>query len=262
MASVQILEGAGIEYDMTPDALLGTDIDMLGWGNPFRPSTYRKASRKVKRVVNKVTRPVRNVVRPIYRPVDRILKKTPIVRTAYRGMITSAYASTGQYHKVWGATKRTGRSAVKDFGSIKRVLVGLAKKIVYPMAKSGMSKQLAKVTAIPALTAKASAMYSPAVALPVVPVAVNEAINSVWSRIRSTVKRVTVKSGSGIMSRISRNIGGRGFNSQKMSYVPSVPPRPQVRLPSSAPVQQPIKSSGAGAMLAIPAVLALTMMAG
>lgn len=199
MSTIAILEG-NVSYNYGEDAF-------LGW-NPFK---------KVGKIVNKVTRPIRKVVRPIYKPLDRTLKKIPIVRTAYRGAIASTYASTGQLHKVWGATKRTGASAIKDVKGLKNTLIKIAIAIVKPMARAGMAKGVAKLTAIPIVTAKANAL-SP-MAMPFAGIATNTAIDIVWKNIKKSAGKIIP--GASKMASIARNIAGGGYNAQKMSDVPS-----------------------------------------
>lgn len=171
MTTVSILEGyeSGSNYN---------DIDLLGWGFPklLRPSTYKKAIRKV-------ARPVAKLIRPVTRPVNRVLKKIPVVRSVYQGVITASYAGTGQFKEAWGSAKRTGKSFVKDFAGAKKAITAMAVKLVTPLANKGVSKNIAKVTAIPTATAFASGQFGPW-AIPFVPVSVNTAINQVWSSIK------------------------------------------------------------------------------
>jgi hypothetical protein len=261
---------------------------MLGWGMPsfLRPSKIKKAYQKVARVTNRITRPVRNIVRPLYRPVDNLLKKIPVVRSIYRGAIAQTYLATGQVHKVWGATKRTGTDIMKDMGGLKNIVKKIAKPILLPLARKGMSKSIAKVTAIPSITALVGVKMPPA--LPIVPVAVNELINSIWSKLGGVAKRVGIRSGKRLMNRFTRNIAGRGPSSQKMTMVPSISNKPRVSFPKSifpkrrsfvpskflpktsayrsrgeviTPVQPADSGTGKAALVALP-VLALMFMAG
>jgi hypothetical protein len=270
MTTVAILEGCALNAT--------NDVDLLGWSissigrsisrgvkkvtrpitRPIRTVT-RPITRPVRRIVNKATSPVRKLVRPITRPMDRILKKTPIVRSVYRAGIAGTYMATGQIHKVPGAIVRTGKSVVKDFAGAKKFIIKVATAIVTPMAKRGVSKTVAKITAIPLVSAKASASFGPW-SLPLVAAGVNEAINIVWSKIKSTASRVASRAISAMPTSL-RKIA-RGFT-PKIPIIPSVPPTPNVNLSqfpgygTPPPVEQP-KPAGAGmALLALPAIALL-----
>ena len=247
MTTIAILEGFD-DYS--------NDVDMLGWG-------FKSAWKATKRITNKVTRPVRKLTRPITRPLDRVLKKIPLVRTAYRASIATTYLATGQVHKVWGATKRTGKSLVKDFVGAKKFFVKLAIKVLTPLAKSGVSKVVAKVMAMPTLTALA--LKSPyAYAAPMMPVAVNEAINIVWKGIKKVVKKVIIKPAANLLKNLARNIGGRGPASQKMTDIPSPSGGMGFPMPNYGPPQMPVapKKKGGGAMIGLLALAPLALMMG
>lgn len=246
MTTIAILEG--MDYGSN------NDVELLGWPKLLRPSTYKKA-------VRAVTRPIKRFTRPVTRPLDRILKKIPVVRTAYRASITTQYALRGKFKKVVGAAKRTWKSAKKDFSGASKALTGLAIKVVSPMARSGMSKGAAKITAVPLVAAKAGAMFGPW-AIPLAAGAVSKAISIVWRRIKKTVTRVARNMTSGSLRKIGRNIGGGSPLAQKMSFVPEIQPKPAVRIPG---IPQPTsikaapKPSGASMlMLLAPLALLLT----
>lgn len=238
MTTVAILEG--MDYN-------SNEVDLLGWPKLLRPSTYKKAIRKV-------TRPIKRFTRPITRPLDRVLKRIPVVRTAYRASITTQYALRGKFRKVVGAAKRTWRSAKKDFAGASKGLTNLAIKVVRPMAKSGMSKGAAKITAIPLVAAKAGAMFGPW-AIPLAAGAVGKAISIVWRKIKRVATRTVTNLSRSGLKKIGRSIGGGTPLAQKMSFVPEIRPKPAVIIPGIA---QPtsIKAAPKVGGLAIVALLA------
>lgn len=250
MTAVHILEGLDT-YSSGGYRGMPRDVELLGWPKLLRPSSYKKAIRKV-------ARPITRFTRPISRPLDRVLKKIPVVRTAYRASITSQYALRGRFKKAWGAAKRTGRSAMKDFSGAKKILTKIAIKVVTPLARSGMSKTVAKLTAVPPVAAKAGAMFGPW-AIPLAGVSVNEAINRVWKKIKGVALRMTRRVTQKSLKSLSRNIGGGSPLAKKMSFVPEVPPSPAVRIPGVAMAAAPAPASKAPMLLllAIPAALAL-----
>lgn len=239
MTTIAILEG--MDYDNS------SDVELLGWPKLLRPSTYKKA-------VRKVTRPIRRFTRPITRPLDRILKKIPVVRTAYRASITSQYALRGKFSKVVGAAKRTWRAAKKDFAGASKGLTTLAIKVVRPMARSGMSKGAAKLSAVPLVAAKAGAMFGPW-AIPLAGVSVNKAINIVWGKLKRVTTRMVKNLSRSGMQKIGRSIGGGSPLAQKMSIIPEIQPKPAVIIPG---ISQPtsIKAAPKVGGLAIVALLA------
>lgn len=248
MPTIAILEGC--------DPFIGyntfrNDVDLLGWPKLLRPSTYKKAIRKVARPIARVTRTAR-------RRLDRTLKRIPVVRTVYRAGITATYATTGQFRKVGGAARRTARAAGKDFGGMKRGIKKIAIKVLTPLARKGMSKTVAKVTAIPTISAMSATTFGPQ-AIPFVAGIVNWAINVVWKKIKGVAKRVAVRTGKRVLGRVGRLIGGKRYEAQKMLNVPEVSQGGGFAPPDvGTSYQSEPKTGGAGiALMAIPALVML-----
>lgn len=249
MTAIAILEGCNLGMDYS------NDVDLLGWGMPkiFRPSTYKKIARKV-------TRPIKKVLAPVTRPLDRMLKKIPVVRTLYKARIATHYASTLRPKEAWKAAKRTGKSAYKDFKGAKKIILKLAMKVVKPLAKKGVSKGIAKVTAIPTVTAMASSAVGPW-AIGLVPLSVSKAIDIVWKQIKKVAKKIMPKKAS--LVRIAKRFtgGGKKYDAMKMLSIPSVkaPGRKRKKKKVLKKKAQP-KKAGAGLLMLAPLALMLGAM--
>lgn len=254
MATIAILEG---DIDYSQDIL-------DGW---FRRATrkIKKASRKVKRVTRRATRPIRRVTRPVTRPLDRVLKRTPLVRSAYRAGITASYAATLQPKKAFRGVIRTGKSLARDFASGKKMIRKFARATVGKITRKGagtMSKTAMKVIALPSVTAFASAKFPPYTWY--APIATNLAIDEAYKlakRKSGSVGRSFLSMGRRNLRRFARNISAPKYEAQKMSFIPRVGTKPQIKLPPLYPQtqEQPVeKPAISPALLALPA-LALLM---
>lgn len=123
----------------TISVLEGADVDLLGrslWQKT--KGATKKVAKVVKkspigitaRAVSRTASTTTKFVAPVIRPVDKMLKSTPIVRTAYRSSISSGYMATGQFGKA-------KKSYFKTFSSAKKDLIPTAKLAVQNFVPGG-----------------------------------------------------------------------------------------------------------------------------
>ncbi len=151
MSTISVLEGA--------DDLLGRSIWQKTKG------AVKKTSRIVKKspigvAVKTIQKPITTatkLVAPVIRPVDKMLKSTPLVRTAYRSSISTGYLYTGQFGKAKKSYMQTFSTARKDLKPAVKVgiqnfvpggsaLTSLAENFKMPSLSTTMPK-LAKISA-------------------------------------------------------------------------------------------------------------------
>lgn len=187
-----------------PSGLLymsGDDYAEMTLGRSFvsrMASKTKKAVVKTAKVTAKVvTTPARltfkvadKVTAPVLRPVQRVMKKTPLLRTIDSSLSVAKNVSTGNFSKAGRQINRTGTNVKKDVLFPINAAKDLANKILYPIAKKiigsnpGMSRVSAKTIIIPPATAAVAASTAAAPAAPLVPVLLDTIISKIYDGLQ------------------------------------------------------------------------------
>lgn len=197
----------------------------------FRRKIVRPAKRASRAVKRKVTRPVSRVVQRTWRPVDRRLKKTPVVRTMYRSLITQSYATTLQFKEMKQAAKKTFKSAKADVAAAKRVVTRFAKGLALKFAKEKgkkVSRGAAKAILVPPVTAFAAKEAPPAA--PFVAVIVVKAINWAYDKVQAAGKRMLKRAGI--------NVDSTPYDALKMQSTLKSYSAPNYYAPEEEPIEE------------------------
>lgn len=206
-----ILYGA---YGPDYHELEGWSLKSMGRGLKKIGKAATMPIRVTRRALGPVTRPVGRFASRMGAPVDRMLKRTPVVRSLYRAQIGTGYMLTGRFSKGVKAYKRTGTALLKDVSFVKRRGMTVTKKVARPLVKkaiaSGKSKTQTKIMLTPTITAGVTALYPPAA--PFTAFMVPLAIDQVWKQLKKQTRAVLPTT--------------KPYTALKMDSIPEVGPQP------------------------------------